>query len=277
MNPLIRAWLRDPLLHLIAGGALLFALYAAFGEGSADDTVGAEPARPTIDRVIVVDAPLRQRLTREFQRRFGRNPTDRDLETQITKFADDEMLFREGQARGMSDGDAVIRQRLIQKMRLLLDENTLAKAPTPQEVTAFYRANQARYPRPATTSFRHVYAQVIPAGLLERLQAGTASPERSGQPFARGLVFRRLPEVKIASIFGAPFVASLAKAPLNTWSGPVASSYGQHLLFVSARQPSGTMPLARVRKRVVRDMRDKLRASSASLTELRRRFEVVRR
>lgn len=85
----------DPLVQLLIGGALIFGLYAALGGGEEAGT-SAEPAaqaRP-VDRTIVVDAPRRAALARQFRKRFKREPSDADLKLMVDRWVNDEMLFR---------------------------------------------------------------------------------------------------------------------------------------------------------------------------------------
>jgi parvulin-like peptidyl-prolyl isomerase len=77
--------------------------------------------------------------------------------------------------------------------------------------------------------------------------------------------------------FGREFAAELEKLPLDTWAGPVASAFGQHLVRVTARTAAQTPPLAEVRAAVAREWENERR--TASLAEnykaLRGRYEVV--
>jgi len=269
--------LQEPLVQLLAGGAVIFGLYAAFGVDEGGGAEGSGPSPAQVDRRIVVDDALEKRLSADFQRRFGRAPGATDLKLLVDRFVDDEVLYREALANGMSAGDQVVRQRLIQKMRLALDDATTARPLSEAEVKAYYDAHQDRYPAAATVSLKHVFVgDTASAGLLEQLRSGAVKPEQAGKPFGRGTTFRAHTPQKLAAIFGKAFVAALEKAPLKQWSGPLTSSLGKHLVLVEERTAAGTQPLSKVRKRVERDLRRKRRNQGEGLERLKKRFEIVR-
>ena len=56
-------------------------------------------------------------------------------------------------------------------------------------------------------------------------------------------------------VFGQGFAEALSAAPLGRWSGPYASPYGQHLVYVSDRLPAQEPKLSEVRTAVEREWR----------------------
>jgi hypothetical protein len=96
------------------------------------------------------------------------------------------------------------------------------------------------------------------ADLLARLRAGE-DPDALGDPtlLPRGLTGATPAEV--AGTFGVPFAEALAEMPQGAWSGPVDSSFGAHLLHVSAREPGRLPPLEEVRGAVEREWAGKRR------------------
>ncbi len=73
----------------------------------------------------------------------------------------------------------------------------------------------------------------------------------------------------------------LAELPPGVWTGPVASTYGTHLVRIVDSLPARTPPLQEVRKRVLRDWktakadeirdRDYARRRARFVIEIRRR------
>jgi hypothetical protein len=101
VHDLIRAALREPLLHfLVLGGGI----YAADRNDEATD------------RVVITRADVERQ--KERARSAGLPvPEDRAL---AEAMADEEILVREARALRLDAGDPVVRARLIQKMELLL-------------------------------------------------------------------------------------------------------------------------------------------------------------
>jgi parvulin-like peptidyl-prolyl isomerase len=54
--------------------------------------------------------------------------------------------------------------------------------------------------------------------------------------------------------FGAGFAAALNDLPLGSWQGPLPSSFGLHLVQLTARSAGHAPPLEQVRAQVERDL-----------------------
>jgi hypothetical protein len=119
----------------------------------------------------------------------------------------------------------------------------------------------------------------VAQALAERLRTGRTRPEDApalGDPFPWGAVVRLEPAVDIDRRFGSGFAAALAAAPLETWTGPLASAYGLHLVWVQERVASRVPPLADVRAQVLHRLLRERRAQRVQETvaALRRRYDV---
>lgn len=273
---------KEPLVHLLVGGALLFLLLAPGPDATLDapestDAAALVGGNPSVSsRTIMVDKALRARLKRSFQSRFGKNPTPADLEMLISRHIDDEVLYRTGMRRGLASDDAVVRQRVIQKMRMALNATSGTKPPSDDAIVTFYSQNSERYMAPATVTFRHVFGDTLTDELKTSLQAGTVDAAKAGKPFSKGHIFRRHTAPKVDAAFGPGFAAQLATLPPKTWQGPFKSTYGQHLVWVEKRTPAAPQPLRVVRRRVLSDMAaEAARKSPATpLSKLRESFTV---
>src|SRR5215510_12548488 len=103
---LISRLLREPLLHVLVLGALLFGLHRWVAPPAASDE-------------IVVPAEAMAGMRDEFRRRSGRTPSATDEQNMIETYAGEEILVREALALGLDRGDSIVRRRLIQKMEFL--------------------------------------------------------------------------------------------------------------------------------------------------------------
>ena len=70
---------------------------------------------------------------------------------------------------------------------------------------------------------------------------------------------------------------SLATLPIGTWSGPLASGYGVHLVRVTSRMPGRPGTLAEVRTAVERDWESDRRVSASEdyYQKARQKYDVV--
>jgi len=82
---------------------------------------------------------------------------------------------------------------------------------------------------------------------------------------------------EIANVFGDEFTRQVAQLELGHWAGPVRSSYGWHLVYVSERRAESSRPLAEVRGAVQREWMTARREEilNATYSKLREKYEVV--
>ena len=101
--------MREPLLHFIVLGAVLFAADHIIA-GRTDD-----PHTITVD--ASVDLPARE----AFKQEHGRDPNAEELLSLRRKWLDSEVLYREGIAMQLDKGDPAIRARVIFKVRDMIE------------------------------------------------------------------------------------------------------------------------------------------------------------
>ena len=81
----------------------------------------------------------------------------------------------------------------------------------------------------------------------------------------------------MASVFGDGFATRVAVMEPGRWQGPIASSFGQHFVYISERIQSGLPPLDAVRQAVRREWSNarRLEAEQKLYASLRERYEIV--
>ena len=271
-----RTWLRrlaaEPLVHFVVLGLLL---------------LGAQ----ALQRLFTA-SPERIRLGREEQagvaadlaRRLGRAPTADELRAAVSRLIDDEVLMREALRRGLDRGDVIVRRRLIQKMELLAEALAPAPTPTDAELLALRDRAAARYCEPARVALEHVFvsqdrhgpeAPQRAAALRRRLVAGEP-PASLGEPFPHGAALGLLKESQLAAIFGAELAHAVLLLPPGAWSAPLPSSYGLHVVRVTAREEPRLPSLDELRERLLIDLREARRDERrrSALDVLRARYTI---
>ena len=96
---------------------------------------------------------------------------------------------------------------------------------------------------------------------LAALEKG-ASDETLGDPFLHGFEFAEREQDDVMAAFGAEFAKQLAAQPPGEWRGPVASSYGLHLVRVEARTEPRAVKFDEVRETVLRDFNEERRRTA---------------
>jgi hypothetical protein len=269
----VRRILKEPLLHFAVLGLGLFALYRL--------TAGeAPPASEEID----VDAARIAALAQGFERAWRRPPSAEEVDGLVESYVRDEVLYREGLARGLDRDDSVIRSRVLLKMQVLgeLPETEL----TDLEVQEWFDANAERYATPARYDVRQILFDPLRRGSRLDSEIGAALRDLEANPALDAATLgdaTLLPgalgdasRTDVASQYGEEIAAALSNAPAGRWFGPVGSSYGKHLLWVEVRDPPGAATLADVRAAVERDLRAEraLGARDALYSRLRERYTI---
>lgn len=129
--------LREPLVHFLALGAVLFGLAAFVGEQAGETPQQITIAAGTIENLCV-----------SFERNTGRAPSPTEREALIEDYVREDILNREAIALGLHHDDPVVRRQLRQRMEFLESEAAEAAAPTDEQLQAFFSAHAEKFRRP---------------------------------------------------------------------------------------------------------------------------------
>jgi len=250
----IRALLREPLVHFLALGAVLFGLVqwrgGARGVGSDRITVG----RGQIAALAAV-----------FTRTWQRPPTERELKGLIDEYVREELAYREAVAIGLDRDDQIIRRRLRQKLEFLIEDVVDAAPPTDSALHAWLDTHADTYRTDPEIGFRQVYfsldrrgAAAIADARAVRARLERAGPNAAIDQLGDGamLLPQELPlapRSEVARFFGEPFADSVVRLKPGRWAGPVESGYGVHLVLVRERREGRLPGLDEIRSAVERD------------------------
>lgn len=270
----LRQFYRQPLLHFLLLGALIFAAYGLVAPGPETET---EPAGED----IIVTRQQLDRLTDEFSATWQRPPGPDETEALIDGYIREEILVREALRLGLDQGDTVIRRRLAQKMDFLATSAARSQQPTEQDLADFYAANESYYLQPGRIAFEQIFLgptvdEELVEELLENLRKG-ANPEQLGKRTLLPFRMRLSEKARIESLLGEGSFEQLNVLPLNLWQGPFKSGYGAHLVRVTENQPTELRAFEDVREDVVTDWTQKkaqdIRADA--LEAMRQRYRIV--
>lgn len=268
--------LKEPLVHFLALGTLIFGVHGW-------RQAGREPANPA--PAVEVTAGVVERLCAGHERQFRQKPDAETLKGLVADHLREEILSREALALGLDRDDSIVRRRLAQKMEFLTTDLLVGADPDEAALQAFLDRNAARYARPGRVTFRHVYfsrerrgngLEAAAAEGMAVLGAGR-SDEALGDAFLHGHEFDGREVEEIATLFGPDFAGTLADAPVGRWVGPIASSYGVHLVRVDRREATRPATVAEVRPALLRDWRQERRETgNRELYErLKKRYRIT--
>jgi peptidyl-prolyl cis-trans isomerase C len=293
MTGLLSRILREPLLHFLSAGLLLF--------------LASQIRHQYVDPYRIVITPQREaQLARRYAQQFGAQPDTATAAQLMERDVEEEILFRRGLALGLEKDDEIVRRRIVQKMRFLMQDLQAPSEPRDAELGSYYQAHVQRYVTPARVTFSHVFFSVADGEQQARARAfrnlealsakdaqaatrngpravtnssGTQAATSLGDPFPDLYHFSAYDPEQVQRLFGrTEFSEAVFRAPVQHWAGPFRSSYGWHLIRVDSREEATHWPLSSVRDRVRTDylLDAQQRANEATFNDVAREFTVVR-
>ena len=264
--------IRDPLVHFLAAGAILFAVFMWLGTEDSPEQ-------------IVVTADQVAALGRSASLLEGRALTNEELRRQLEPLIREEVYYREALRLGLDVDDDEVRRRLVEKMQYLSENLADPEPPSQQAIADYYAADPERFAIPETATFDQVFfspgqrGESIDADVAAALTAlaDGADPQTQGDrtPLESRLV--AAPRERVRVLFGEAMTSAVFDAQLNTWHGPYVSDFGLHLIRVVERSPSRVPAFDEIAEQV-REVyaEDRRRAANeAAYAEMLARYDVV--
>jgi hypothetical protein len=256
-------WIREPLLHFVLLGAVLFGV---------DYRLAADEDDP---RVIVVSAEVEEEARQLFKASRGRDPNPDEMRALRQVWLDNEVLYREGLALQVDRGDRAIRERVIFKALSVVDAN-LERPPVDEKVLReWFEKNRAKYDQPARYDFQEA---VLSGDTTESAVRSFVSRLNDGAPgdIEAGLrVFRDRPHENIVQSYGEEFARQFEASPPGVWLAlPVDKSWrAMRLETVKPAVPAEFEALAGV---VLQDWTDAVMAEqrTAAVRTLAQKYTI---
>jgi len=198
-------WLREPLLHFVVLGALLFAV---------DHFLVVRSDDP---RSIVVGAEVDSEARKLFKASRGIDPSAEELKALRQVWLANEVLYREGLALGVDRGDTAIRERVIFKSLSVIDANVKLPAFDDKLLRQWFESHRVKYDEPARFDFQEAVLDGEPSEAAVRALVQTLNSGASGDAKVGLRVFKGRPHANLVQSYGAEFARSLEDAPVGEW------------------------------------------------------------
>ena len=259
--------LKEPLVHFILIGIVLFVAYALIN--------GTDKNAEDGDRQIVVRTGKIEQLANIFTKTWQRPPTREELQSLVDDFVLEEVYYRKALEMGLDQDDTVVRRRMRQKVEFLSDDTAALIVPTEKELTEYLQAHKQDFRAPSNYSFQQIYfnpdqhgdePEVYVQQQLSLLRAGSSDigdvsllPER----------FENATANQVDGTFGIGFSGQLDELPLEQWDGPLRSGLGLHLIRIEQRTVGRIPSLEEIRPAVEREWSNQRR------TQLRKQVNAT--
>ncbi len=273
--------IREPLVHFLVFGALLF--LANGWVGNSAPVSGGQGGTPAAQ--VVVSRDVVDQMMALFEKTWQRPPTESERKALIEDFIRSEIYYREAIAIGLDRDDEVIKRRLRQRLEFIYEDISTWGEPSDADLAVFMKRNREKYLVDPELSFRQVFVSASQRGkgadpearqVLQQLAAG-GDPDTVGDPTMLAAEGRRMPLREITLQFGEEFGKALLSLKPGTWSGPLRSAYGLHLVLVKERQGGRLPELRDVREAVKRDwlVEKQKDLKDGAYAKIRERYTVV--
>lgn len=264
-SPLPRpAWLREPLLHFLLLGAILFGV---------DHYLVTRVDDP---RTIVVGAAVDDEAKQLFKASRGRDPNAEELAALRRVWLDNEVLYREGLILQMDKGDSAIRERVIFKALSVVDANTKLPPVTEEVLRTWFDARRAKYDEPPRFDFQEAVlsGDASEAGIrafVDKLNAGTPGEAEAGLR-----VFKGRPRSNVEQSYGPEFAKALESASPQAWQA-LKSKDGWRAVRLEQVTPAKPAVFEVLRNVVQQDWTDATMAEqrSAAVRGLMGKYKVI--
>jgi len=198
-------WLREPLLHFIVAGGLLFAI----------DRVAI--SRADDPRTIVVGADVNQEAIEMFKASRGHDPNNEELAALRQVWLDNEVLYRYGLELQVDKGDTAIRERVIFKALSVIDSDVKLPDPSDGDLRQWFEAHRDKYDEPRRFDFEEAAlsgasSEAAVRAFVEQLNGGTPGDAKAGLR-----VFKGRPESNIVQSYGGDVAKALAASKPGAW------------------------------------------------------------
>ena len=277
----LKRWLREPLLHFLLIGLVMFIVYHALHPNSGQGD--------RLSRIELTADDLRQ-LEVAWAAKWQRPPGPEELRNLVAAKVKEEILYREGLALGLDKEDTIVKRRLAQKVEFLSEDVSTRRDPGVKELKAWFEKNASHFALPSRVTFRHLYFSFDRRGDHTCADATRALAKLAGQPadspatvnLADPFMYQsyyadRTPEY-VANVFGTKFAQALAQLkPAASWQGPIESGFGWHLVWVDSLTPGRVPDFEEVEQEVNNEWLAEQRAAARqkAFEAMKSRYEVI--
>lgn len=280
MKTKIAKLLKEPIIYFFVIGFVVFGLHSFLNSENRDKN--EDPFS-----VSVTSADI-EWIRSSWEARMKRQPTQQELQGLISRFIRDEILFREASAMDLDDRDLVIQRRLVQKLTFVFEDLAESVEPTDDELKKYMQENQERYRIPEMMSFSHVYfnpgkrkdVMKDAEKVLVQLKSAQSGPEEAvslGDTIMIDSSYKERSPDEVSRTLGKEFSDDLFSAGEMGWQGPIASTFGLHLVYISERIEARMPEFETIREDVKNDFMytRKKNVVDAAYNALKSRYTVL--
>lgn len=262
-SSLLGRWLREPLVHFIVLGALLFSIDHWLVSGQDDPNT------------IVLGAEVDEEARRVFKAARGVEPDAVQLAALRKVWLDNEVLYREGLALQVDKGDTGIRDRVIFKALNIIGANLQRPDFDDKTLRDWFESRREKYDAPARFDFEEAVlsddnTEAAARAFAAALNAGTPGDAKAGLR-----VFKGRPKSNVLQSYGPEFTAALETSPVGEWRAHQTKD-GWRVVQLTALTPGKPAVFENLQGVVLQDWTDVVMAEqrSAAVDALAKKYTI---
>jgi hypothetical protein len=273
-------WYREPLVHFI----LIASIFSFFiGKKSPSSN-----RLPTESKKVIVTEQKVQELRQKWKHLQGKEPSSTELNNSIEKYIQNEILYQEALRLKLDRDDPLIREVLIDKMHYIFSDFIDIKKISETRMKAYFKKHANRFvQKKRVISFEQIYLNPQKHQSIESLADSiwgqvhqkpyNASTAKLGDEFYGGNQFMNVNSDALGEFFSHAFIEKLFTLKEKSWSKPLKSGFGIHLIYLEKRIETQELEYATFKKEIEIDvlLEERKKAYQKFYNELRKEYEVV--
>ncbi|MDO6761294.1 peptidylprolyl isomerase [Tamlana sp. 2_MG-2023] len=272
--------MKKPIVHILIFGSLLALILLI--------VFGSKLPSQSDKRIIIDDSDFAQMLA-SWEKTWQRPPTKEEFNGILKSYVQDQVVYREALNQDLDKNNAMVKRSLIMQMDMLAESQGNAEGTSQEALEAYYELRKDKYLKPAEFSFYQIYFSTDKHGnntekiatnalnTIKNKQLTTENVSEFGDPIMLEHDYKDYNSTQINKVFGEGFSKTLENLDANTWSGPITSTYGKHLIYLSSKQAPTALPLEAVKDELLRDLQYEERNATKEqfFTELMQEYDVI--
>ena len=228
-----------------------------------------------LNQIIIPDDEILG-LIDTWRDQVGRDPSDEEIVRIINNLVNEEILYREALKLDLDKNDRIIKRRLAQKVEFLKQDD---REPSLADLEKFYEENKSKYAIENLITFSHHFfnqdnPEIKARESLIKISNGDGV---DSDPFILGNDLNLMSKSDLQKNFGNSFYENLSSMNENQWSGPIASDYGLHIVYIK-KKVNGYVPgFNQIYQKVYSDYLIMSRRENVInfLDEIKQEYEVI--
>ncbi|MEH0155914.1 peptidylprolyl isomerase [Limibacter armeniacum] len=268
----MQKFLTSPLLHFFLLGAVIFVIYHFTN------------SKPEVDTILIDNSDIQQMVSK-WEVKWNRKPNTEELSNLIDDAINQEVLYREALKMKLEHNDEVIKRRLAQKMQFITSDLAKIKAPLEKDLQQFFEKNKEKYSTKTSYSLYQITfnyskgnnAKLNAKELLIKNEKATIE-EMKGKGDVSVIPFylEKMDIDQLRNKVSLQFAQSINDLETGKWEGPISSGFGEHLVYITAKEAPQIPKLNTIKNQITRDWyyEQEQNIYASILEELKKKYKI---